>query len=86
MYTVKKSVLNQVFKRKFNSLVGNICERIEMFSKNNGIDIDNAQVREVIFDVKKYCYDTMRDTEEQINAFSDGVNINVKFERPDSSK
>ena len=80
MYTVKKSVLNQVFKRKFNSLVGNICERIEIFSKNNSIAIDNAQVREVIFDVKKYCYDTMRDTEEQINAFSEGVNINVKFE------
>jgi hypothetical protein len=85
MYTIKKSVLNQVLKRKFNSLVGNVCERIEIFSKNNNIDIDDIQVREVIFDVKKYCYDTMRDSEEQIDIFSNGVNINVKFERPDSS-
>lgn len=86
MYTIKKSVLNQVLKRKFHSIVGNICERIEIFAKNNNIEIDNPQVREVIFDVKKYCYDGMRDAEEQINAFSEGVNINVKFERPDSSK
>jgi len=85
MYTIKKSVLNQVLKRKFHNIVGNICERIEIFSQNNGINIEDEKVREVIFDVKKYCYDGMRDTEEQINAFSEGVNINVKFERPDSS-
>lgn len=85
MYTIKKSVLNQVLKRKFHSLVGNLCERIENFSLKNGISIDDEKVRDLIFDMKKDCYNSMRDIEEQIDAFSNGVNISVKFERPDSS-
>ncbi|MGD2072063.1 MAG: hypothetical protein PVG65_01050 [Candidatus Thorarchaeota archaeon] len=84
MYTIKKNVLNKILNKKFNSMVGNICERIELFAHEKGIDIDSTEVRKEIKDIKKNAYDAMRDIEGQVDAFSNGVNINVKLIRPDS--
>ena len=34
--------------------------------------------------IKKFSYNAMRDIETQIALFSEGVTINVQFNRPDS--
>lgn len=86
MYTIKKNVFKNILKKKFNSLVGNLCERIELFAHENNIAIDSSMVRTLIKEIKKDSYDSMRDVEGQVEAFSKGININVNIIRPDSFK
>ena len=84
MYTIKQQVFAKIMEKKFRSLVGNVCEYIELFAHKNGLTSDSEQVEELKNNVKKYSYDTMRDIEGQVEAFSKGVNVSVKFIRPDS--
>ena len=80
MYTVKQEILQSVLRKNFNSFVGNSCETIENLSNEN---IDKKLISKLIKDsVKKYAYNSMRNIEEQISAFSEGVNINVNLEKP----
>lgn len=84
MYSINPTVLEGILGKKFNSLVGHLCESIETFAHEQGIDIDSPDVRKLIKDIKKGSYNTMRDIKGQVEAFSNGVNVQVKLIRPDS--
>jgi len=80
MYTIDNKLLQSILRKKFNSLVGNSCETIENLLKE---DIDKTVSQRLIKEaVKKYAYNSMREIEEQISAFSKGVNINIKLNKP----
>lgn len=80
MYTLDNKVLQSILRKKFNSLVGNSCETIENFFKE---DLDKTVSERLIKEaLKKYAYNTMREIEDQISAFSHGVNININLKRP----
>ena len=84
MYSINPKVLEGILGKKFNSMVGNLCERLETFVHAQGVGIDSPAVRQLIKEVKKDSYNTMRDIAGQVEAFSNGVNVNVKIIRPDS--
>lgn len=84
MYSITENTLRSILKRKFGSLVGTLCERIEILEKEN-ISKD-VLVRLIKNDLKKDAYNTMREIEDQIEAFTKGADINVKLNRPTSSK
>lgn len=84
MYTVSKNTISSILKRKFGSLVGTLCERIESLEKEN-IPKD-VLMRLVKNELKKDAYNTMREIEEQISRFSEGVKINISIQKPTSSK
>lgn len=82
MYTVDKKIFNGVLRKKFNAFVRNSCETIESLMKE---DLDKTISEKLIKEaIKKYAYNSMRDIEEQIDAFSKGIKINVKLKRPTS--
>jgi hypothetical protein len=81
MYTIEKNVLKTILQKKFSALVGRSCKRIEIIRDN--VDINNITKFNLIRDeIKNLNYETMRDIEEVIAAFSDGVTINVTLEKP----
>lgn len=80
MYQITKQILNRILKRKFSSLVGGLCERIEHISDMK-LDQDKM-IKQIKFDMKKDLYNTMREIEEQINSFSEGTVISVNFDKP----
>ena len=84
MYSISRSVLRSILKKKFSSLVGRSCKRIEVIrdTKDISADVKFTLIRDLI---KELNYETMREIEETVSSFSDGVNINVKLERPISS-
>jgi len=80
MYTVDEKLFKKILKRRFESFVGTSCESIENIIKE---DIDKKVIERLIKDaVKKNAYNTMRTIDEQISAFSQGTQINVKLEKP----
>jgi len=80
MYTVDKNIIKSILRKKFNSFVGTSCETIESLFKE---DLNNSLKEKLIKQsIKKYAYNTMRDIEDQISTFSEGVNINVQFNKP----
>lgn len=80
MYTIKKSIVKQILNRKFNSVVGVSLEQLENLSiKYNVSKQDYNSAKEII---KKITYEAMREVENQIDAFSQGVSIGVDFIRP----
>ena len=80
MYTIEEKVLQSILRKKFNSLVGNSCETIENFFKE---DLDKTVAEKLIKEsIKKYAYNSMREIDEQISAFSKGVNININLNKP----
>ena len=84
MYTIEPKIFNGILNKKFKSLVGNLCEQIELFAHEKGVAIDSKEVKALIRTIKNYSYDTMRDVDGQVDSFSKGVNINVQLIRPNS--
>jgi hypothetical protein len=75
MYQIEDKILRDILKRKFNSFVGVLCERVENLEKLN---LDKTQlIQQVKFDLKKDAYSTMREIEDQISSFSEGTTIQV---------
>jgi hypothetical protein len=84
MYTISKKIFNEVLKRKYKSLIGNLCERIE-----NIADVQkdrSALINQIKFDVKKDIFNAFHEIEEQINSFSEGTTISVNLIKPTSDK
>lgn len=80
MYTIDETVLNNLLKKKFSSLVGNTCETTEDIFKE---DISPKASEELIKKaIKKFAWDSMREIKTQISLFSKGVNININLDRP----
>jgi len=80
MFTIDEKLFGTILKKKFNYCVGNICEIVEDIFKEN---INKKASEKLIKDaVKKYAFNSMRDIEDQISAFSKGVKININFEKP----
>jgi hypothetical protein len=82
MFQIDEKVLISLLKRKFDSLVGVLCERIENLEKQN---LSTSQLTSQIkFDLKKDAYTAMREIQSQIFAFSEGVKITVELIKPTS--
>ncbi|HUU88101.1 MAG TPA: hypothetical protein VMX17_10160 [Candidatus Glassbacteria bacterium] len=81
MYTISEKVLNEILKKKASSLVGRSCKRIEVIRDNPDLGI-NTKCNLIKDLIKENIYESMRDIEETILAFSEGANINVNFEKP----
>jgi len=82
MYSIDEKILQTILKKKFISLVGTSCERIEEREKRKEVSLSTTN--EIKFDLKKDAYNTMREIEEQISSFSSGVKFNVKLQKPSS--
>ena len=82
MYTISEEVLRSILKKKFASLVGKSCKRIEVIRDTPNIDFKTKLdlCRSL---VKELNYETMREIEETISAFSDGLHVQVDFKSPD---
>lgn len=78
MYSIDEKILQNILKKEFKCIVGNICERIEVKNINPKI------LKEIIFEVKKNNYNGMRNIENLIDSFSKGVNIKVDLYQPSS--
>ena len=84
MYSITKNTLGSILKKRFGSLVGTLCERIEFLETE---DISKETLMRLIKkEIKKDAYNTMRNIEEQISSFSDGVKININLDNPISNK
>ena len=82
LFTIDDKLFESILKKKFNTCVGNTCEITEDVFKE---DINKKASEELIKKaIRKYAFDSMRDIQGQISAFSKGVNINIKFEKPSS--
>lgn len=82
MYQVDEKVLSSLLQRKFDSLVGILCERIENLENKN---LSTSQlISQIKFDLKKDAYTAMREIQTQIYAFSQGVKITVELIKPTS--
>ena len=81
MYSISEKVLRSILQKKFSSLVGRSCKRIEVIRDTAEIsaDVKFNLIRNLI---KELNYETMREIEETVSSFSKGVNINVKLEKP----
>ena len=80
MYKITKQIVDRILKRKFSSLVGGLCERVEHLS-DMGLSQDQL-VKQIKFDLKKDLYNSMREIKEQIDCFSEGTIITVKLIKP----
>lgn len=85
MLKVSEKVFKQILKRKFNSLVGKSCKRLELLEHRTDIS-DKAKLSLVKDLIKELNYETMRDIDETVFSYNDGTRINVKFTNPNSSK
>lgn len=77
MYTIDEKILSVILKRKFNALIGSVCERLERTSELNLSSKD--LIDQMKFEFKKSSYSTMREIEEQVSSFSDGTKIMVEL-------
>lgn len=81
MYQIKKDVVRNILQRKFRSIVGVYLEQLENLRIKNNISEQDFKSEKAI--VQKISYEAMRDIEQQIDAFSQGVSISVNFLRPE---
>jgi hypothetical protein len=82
MYTISKSVLKNILQKKFSSLVGKSCKRIEVIRDMKDTPV-TAKLDLIRLLIKELNYETMRDLEETISAFSEGTKIQVNFNKPE---
>jgi hypothetical protein len=74
MYNVSEEVINSILNKKFNAMVGNLCEKLE------------EVVKLMKFELKKDAYNTMREIKDQVNCFSKGTKISVNLIKPTSDQ
>ena len=78
MFSIEKDLLHKILDKKFRSIVGNLCERVEKEK------LDKKVTKSIIFEIKKESWESMREIEDQISAFSKGVDISVTLRKPSS--
>jgi len=85
MLQVREKVFKNILRKKFNSLVGKSCKRLEILKDRKDI---SAEVKISLLKnlIKELDYETMRDIEESVIAFHEGTHVDVKFTKPDSLK
>lgn len=75
MYTINNKIVDKILQRKFNSLVGEMCERLERL---NTLNISNKELTDQIkFEFKKNSWNTMREIQDQLSSFSEGTIVSV---------
>ena len=81
MLKVRENVFKNILKRKFNSLVGKSCKRLEILAEKKNIPEEEKilLIRDLI---KELNYETMRDIEESILSFNNGVQLEVDYTQP----
>lgn len=84
MYQIAERPLKTILQRKFSSLVGVVCENIDKFQKKYKLDEKECHYTKEL--LKKLHYEAMREVENQIRAFSEGVTIGVTLIKPTSKK
>ena len=82
MYSINEKLFESILKKKFNSFVGNVCEITEsIFRENLNKKSSETLIKNAI---KKHAFNSMRDIQDQVSAFSKGINININFNKPNS--
>lgn len=82
MYTIDERHLNQLLRKKFSSLVGKTCKRLEIIRDSSAGSFKEKV--ELFRDlIKELDYEAMRDLEECIASFSDGTKIQVTLIKPE---
>lgn len=80
MYIINDSIIEKVLKRKFISLVGVTCEKLEDLEKLN---LSKKElIDQIKYTLKKNSYETMREIKEQLSSFSEGTTVSVDFKLP----
>jgi hypothetical protein len=85
MYSIDEKIFHDILKKKSIALVGKSCKRIEVIRDNldNQPNLSFYTKCNIFRDlIKELIYESMRDVEDTVSAFSNGTTINVKFERP----
>lgn len=80
MYQIDKKIVHDILERKFRSIIGVYLEQLENLQKKNCISEQDFKAEKSI--IQKVTYEAKRDIEQQIDAFSQGVSISVKFYQP----
>jgi hypothetical protein len=80
MYQIHEATLKNILQRKFSSLVGCSLEEIDNLQQSYNINEQEILLFKKL--LKKLSYEAMRDIENQILAFSTGVQIGVSLNKP----
>ena len=83
MYNIDEKTIKNIVKKRFTSLVGKSCKRIEVIQKTKDVP-DDIKLELVKSIIKELNYETMRGLENDIALFSNGTKINVNLNRPNS--
>jgi hypothetical protein len=76
MFTLAKETFSAILKKKFSSLVGMSCKRIEVIRDNK--DIPETVKLNLVRDlIKELDYEAMREITDQVEAFSNGINYKI---------
>lgn len=84
MYQINEGTLKNILSRKFSALVGCSLEEIDSFQKKYNLDNNEVLLTKKL--IKKLNYEAMREIENQISAFSNGVQIGVSLTKPNSKE
>lgn len=81
MYNMDERTVRDILKKKFQSLVGKTCKRIEVLRDNK--DIADCTKLNLVRDlIKELDYETMREIQSSIELFSNGTKIQVTLIKP----
>lgn len=82
MLQIDKSTLTSILKKKFNSLVGVSCKRIEVIRDLDNVDFKTRcnLFRDLI---RELDYESMRDIISCVESFSNGTKIQVSLIKPE---
>lgn len=82
MYNMDERTVRDILKKKFQSLVGKTCKRIEVLRDNK--DIADCTKLNLVRDlIKELDYETMREIQSSIELFSNGTKIQVTLIKPE---
>ena len=80
MYQIDDNTLRSILKRKFSALVGVSLEEIDNFQKEYGLN--EREINHFKRLIKKLNYEAMREIENQVSSFSNGIKIGVSLIKP----
>jgi len=81
MYNIDEKTVRSILKSKFSALVGKSCKRMEVIRDTKNID-EVTKLNLIRNLVRELDYETMRDIESCIDAFSKGTKIQVSLNTP----
>lgn len=87
MYQITEKALKEILKKKFSALVRESCKRIEKLRDADEYKTVSAEIKFTLIRdlIKELDWETMREIDEQISCFSNGLEyFNINFKTPTS--